>query len=107
MGFVEYEDKPQVNRVELAGNWLLDQLGDLCSDLLDIFDTQRQRHSLGRTEGVDQNRNLFADDVFKQQGRPGGFHDAVGDLGDFQLGIDRVRDPLQLAGALQNLHELC
>ena len=42
------------------------ELLDITGDLLDILNSQRHSHALRRAEGVDENGNLFADDVFEQ-----------------------------------------
>src|SRR5437870_2501649 len=41
----------------------LDELFHLARDLLDVLYSQRQSHSFARTEGVDQNWDLLADNV--------------------------------------------
>src|ERR1044071_8328187 len=53
------------------------QLGNPFRDFFDVVDTERQRHALHRAEAIDQNWNIFADDVLEEQRRTAGLHHSV------------------------------
>ena len=50
--------------------------------------------------------HVVAAHVLEEQRRPARLDDAVGDLGDFQLGGDGRADALKLPALLQQRHEL-
>src|SRR3990172_5926101 len=92
--------------LERFGRFGLDELGDVSGELLEMGDAEGESHALGGAEGIDQQRDLLADDIFKQQGGTAALHHPVGDLGDLQFRLDRMCYALELAGLLQNLNEI-
>ena len=79
------------------------QLGNLFCDFFDVVDTERHCHALHRTKGIDQKRNIFADDVLEEQRRTASFHHSVSNFRDLQFRFDRMGDALELAGAVLKL----
>src|SRR4029453_12225633 len=84
-----------------------DELFDFPGNFLNVVNTQSQCHALHRAEGVDQQGNIFIDNVFEQQSRAVAFHDPVGDLGDLEFSFDGIGDTLEFALLRQNLNEFC
>ena len=97
-----------------GGHLRLDQFGDARGQLLKIRNAERHAHPRVATEGVDRDGNVRALDVFKEEGmsatpamdrvgrggwivaRGGHFAHAVRDGGDFQNGVNRSTDALEL-----------
>ena len=82
------------------------RLDDALRYLLDRADFERHLHAAHGGEGVDEHWNGVALGLLEQQGGAAGLHGAVGELGDFEDGIDFEGDALQLAGFFQGAHEV-
>ena len=83
--------------------------GELVIQLVQVVHAQRPGHPPCRAKGIDEHRHRAARDVFEQQRLvllDGAFGHAVGDLGDFQFGVNLRADADQLAALLQQSDKL-
>src|SRR6185437_16479117 len=69
-------------------------------------DAERPGHPLFAAKEVDDDWHVVAAHVLEEQRWPARLDDAVGDLGDFELGGDGRGDALKLALLLQKRHEV-
>ncbi len=90
----------------------LEEKRDLVGHFVDVIDLKRHRHPLFRAESVDQNRKCgdFArgqERLLDQQrlASAGRFHFAIGQRGDFQVGLDRFGDADEFARRFQLVRE--
>ncbi len=72
-------------------------LGDAAGDLLDRIHFEGDLHAAHAGEGVDEDGDGGAFGFFKEQGGAVRFDGAVGEFGDFEIGIDFEGDAFQLA----------
>ena len=70
-------------------------------DVVERLDAERHAHAPLGAELVDEERVLRALRVLEQERRPAGLDDAVGDLGDLEVGVGLGGDAPQLALALE------
>src|SRR5947207_51238 len=61
-----------------------------------VIDAKRHQHSFTAAERVDENRNRLAAHVLEEQSGPALFRNAVGDLGDLEVGAHFGGDAFQL-----------
>ncbi len=81
-----------------SGALRLSRAGDAVGDGIEIINAESQGHAPLAAELVDEDLVAgMALDVFEEKRGAAGFGDAVGDLGDFQLGRDFFADALQFA----------
>ena len=71
------------------------------SDVVEPLDPEGEAHAPLRPELVDQERQPRSLHVLEQERRAAGLDDAVGDLGDLEVGIDLGADADELALALE------
>ena len=90
------------NAEKIGPNWLahLIEAGGF-----ERLDSQRPADPASRCEQVGRHRQGVTLDVLKDDCRTLRVADAAGDLGEFQLRIDRCRDARELAGSVEVLHE--
>ena len=85
---------------------------NLLREIIDTFPLQRHRHAALRSHGVDSDgelRCLAVDDWLLEKQRfasAGRFHFAICPFADDQIGIDRNRNAIQLAGAIERFDKL-
>ena len=79
----------------------VEDVAELGRDVVEPLDAERHAHALLRAELVDEQRMLGALGVLEQKRRAARLHDAIGDLGDLEVGVDLRRDASQLARALE------
>ena len=90
----------------------LEEKGDLVGDFVNVIDLEGERHPFLRAKGVDQDgeggdlsirQKRFFDEERLAAGR--GFHLAIGERGDFELGADGLRDANQFTAGFQLVGE--
>src|SRR5262249_38390549 len=72
-----------------------------------MLDAERLGHAPFGAEHVDGQGKAGAFDIFEQQRRAAGFAGAVGDLADFENGIDFGLDAEEIAFGFQLFQERC
>ena len=80
-------------------------LGNTSGDRLHRIDLQGQLHLPHARERIDQYGDVVTFGVFEQQRRTAPFDRPVGDLGDFEYGIDFNGDSFELAVFFQRSNE--
>ena len=79
----------------------LEDLAELVGEVVELLDAERQAHPPLGAELVDQERVRGSLRVLEQERRPAGLDDAVGDLGDLEVGVDLGGDADELALLLE------
>ena len=82
----------------------LENFSDLVGNVVEPINAERESHSFIGAEGVDEHGHIIALDVLEQQRDVTPvveFGDAIGDLGDLELGADRSFDALQQSTLLE------
>ena len=97
---------------QISWRFRLEDELNLLREIIHAFALQRHRHAASRAHGVDGDRELrrlaVDDRLFeKQRFAPiGRFHFAICPFADDQIGIDRDRDAIQFACAIERFDEL-
>ena len=79
----------------------VEDVAELRRRVVELLDPEREAHAPLAAELVDQERVLRAFRVLEEQRRPARLDDAIGDLGDLEVGVGLGRDAPQLALALE------
>ncbi len=88
------------------GHAHFEEFGDAGGDLIDGRDFERDLHLAHRREPVDQHGKGGAFGPFEEQRGAALFDGAVGELGDFEPGVDFDGHPLQFAVLFEGADEL-
>ncbi len=84
----------------------LQELSYTTPDIVEVLDAQGARHSFLRAECVYEEWVVAVCYFVEKEGGAVPFHDAVGDLGDLELGAHRLAHVYELALFAQGVHEL-
>ena len=71
----------------------VEDVAELGRGVVELLDAECHAHALLGAELVDEKRVLRSLRVLEEEGRPARLHDAVGDLGDLEIGVGLGLDP--------------
>ena len=83
-----------------CGRLHVEDVAELRGRVVELLDAEREAHAPLGAELVDEERVLRALRVLEEERRPARLDDAIGDLGDLEVGIGLDRDTPKLALAL-------